>query len=459
VRAVSWILIGLAGCADRPIDLPLVDLGAAHRDLSEGPADLAVPDLALPDLSLARDLSAPRDLLPVEPVVCAVNPCALDVALAGQSSCARLSDGTVRCWGDNGSAQLGFGTVSGSPPVVSPSSRPSPAPVAGVSGATDVGLGGFFSGMGFGCALARGNVACWGSDQYGELGRGGPNVNAVLSALTPGPYETSPAPVVNLALADEIALGGAHGCARLGGAVSCWGSTNGADFPPSMGGTGYPVFYRPTAFTVPLPRPVRRIFTGGGGGQDADGNVTCAIFDDASVGCWGDDSPILVGSADSFGVHAVAIPAAAQLALGYRHACAVTTAGEVWCWGDPTGDGRGALPLDAGMAFLDTPNQVSLPQSATQVTAGVQSTCALFTGGGVACWGNNDHGQAGQAALATVPLPELVTGLADVVRLSTGSGRHVCAIQKSGRVLCWGSGDAGGLGGPPSSFIPTEIDF
>src|SRR5438067_2058938 len=66
-----------------------------------------VPDLAIPNDDLARvdlalpDLAAPPDLAPISPVVCSVKPCAVQVVVAGNSSCARLSDGSVRCWGDN----------------------------------------------------------------------------------------------------------------------------------------------------------------------------------------------------------------------------------------------------------------------------------------------------------------------------------------------------------------------
>jgi alpha-tubulin suppressor-like RCC1 family protein len=84
---------------------------------------------------------------------------AVSLGLGGNHSCAALTDGTARCWGENGRGQLGDGTTTDSlSPVV-------------VSGLTGVIL--LAGGSAHTCAaLSDGTVRCWGSNSYGQLGNG-----------------------------------------------------------------------------------------------------------------------------------------------------------------------------------------------------------------------------------------------------------------------------------------------
>src|SRR5262245_59226399 len=70
-------------------------------------------------------------------------------ATSSSAFCARMSDGTARCWGRNNELQLGDGTIENS-------SRP--RPVVGVEGAVRLGSGERTS-----CALGRdSSLRCWG---------------------------------------------------------------------------------------------------------------------------------------------------------------------------------------------------------------------------------------------------------------------------------------------------------
>ncbi|WP_037583321.1 RCC1 domain-containing protein [Stigmatella aurantiaca] len=124
------------------------------------------------------------------------------------NTCALLTTGYVRCWGYNGSGQLGYGHASN---VNSPLS------------AGDVNTGGKVFQVAMGqhhtCALLNsGSVKCWGNGGGGRLGYG----NTV-------DYVSPPSATVNLggAIAFQIAAGYSHSCVQLStGAARCWGTNN-----------------------------------------------------------------------------------------------------------------------------------------------------------------------------------------------------------------------------------------
>jgi alpha-tubulin suppressor-like RCC1 family protein len=76
-------------------------------------------------------------------------------------TCALLTNGTMTCWGYNRSGELGNSATNGTT-----NANPTPTVVAGLTGVTQI-----TSGFGHTCALAtNGSVTCWGDNQSGELG-------------------------------------------------------------------------------------------------------------------------------------------------------------------------------------------------------------------------------------------------------------------------------------------------
>jgi alpha-tubulin suppressor-like RCC1 family protein len=80
------------------------------------------------------------------------------------SVCAILGSGEIQCWGDNSYGQLGDGTVINS--LV-------PVTVAGITTAVSANTSGYNNGAGYFCAvLSDGKIRCWGNNSSGIFGDG-----------------------------------------------------------------------------------------------------------------------------------------------------------------------------------------------------------------------------------------------------------------------------------------------
>ncbi len=95
----------------------------------------------------------------------------------------------------------------------------------------------------------------------------------------------------------------------------------------------------------------------------------------------------------------------------------------------------------------------------TQIAAGDQHTCALYSTGQVKCWGSDTSGQLGDsAAYASSTVPVFVSGITNATAISAGTA-HTCAVLSNGRIYCWGSDSDGqlGNGGGGSSGVPVQV--
>lgn len=241
---------------------------------------------------------------------------AVGIGSGMKHSCVVRVDGTVSCWGDNTYGLLGDGTTK--------SPRSGAVQVKGLDGVTQIGVGDVVcarrvdgtawcwgsnttataqpvaglsnvveaAGAPLGACVRddAGGVKCWGPNDSGQLGRDAHDLAA----------EDKPAPVKGLVGVTSIAITQTHACAIAGKELVCWG----ADWiSPSF----------------PAACLKNTAHTGGGGGSPAQWKYCAA------------PTPV------------AGIPEPIATDVSPNQACALTRAGEVWCWSPHNKPARIAL--------------------------------------------------------------------------------------------------------------------
>jgi alpha-tubulin suppressor-like RCC1 family protein len=259
--------------------------------------------------------------------------------------------------------------------------------------------------------------------------------------------------------ATSIAAGGGHACALLGDrTVRCWGQNAFGEL-----GSGVVDAGRVTPSQATTPARVTgllgasQIATGGYGGglgiscAVGGGPATSSALADGGAVCWGSNANGMLGLGASFdgGVPALsiaplplALASVQQLALGGFFGCALVSGGGVACWGDDSAGELGRA-IDAG-SYDPRPSLVPLSGPATAVATGKNHACALLADRSVSCWGAADHGAFGSLADGGISEPIAVAGLT-ATAIAAGEV-STCAITTAGAVACWGGNQGGQLG-------------
>jgi alpha-tubulin suppressor-like RCC1 family protein len=209
----------------------------------------------------------------------------IEVAAGFEHSCARRSDGTVRCWGGNTYRQ---------------STTTSQV-------FTQIAAGLFLT-----CGIEpNGIVACWGDylDQ---------------SELSLGTFR-------------QISVSEIHGCGvKADGTVACWGNNAyRATIPPpdtfiQVDAGWFHTCGVKTDHTVACwgDGMVGRAIPAGSFSQISAGSAfACGVRDDGSLTCWGDKN-------NTFGLATPPSGTFTQVAAGHSHACGLKSDGTLVCWGD-----------------------------------------------------------------------------------------------------------------------------
>ncbi|MBZ0117785.1 MAG: hypothetical protein K8H88_12355 [Sandaracinaceae bacterium] len=315
-------------------------------------------------------------------------------SIGGNFGCARLSAGTIHCWGDNSVGQLGQGTSS---------PQTSAVQVGTSSGWSHLSVGSSST-----CGIDGGALYCWGSSSA-------------------GPSSSSPLQVGTFTDWTSVAVGQLHRCGIRGGELYCWGFN-------SYGAVG-------DGTTTSSTAPVRI-------GTDSDwSEVVVGVYHSCGrrggeLYCWGRNDAGAVG--DGTWLQRLAPTRVgtdsdwAQLSAG-EHSCGLRAGGDLYCWGEGAngrvGDGAGtdrAAPVRIGAGGW------------SRVSVGYEHTCAIRMGE-LYCWGSGLRGANGTATDAYSP--QRVGADVDWTDVMAGN-RAGCAIHMDGRAECWGDNQAGKLLAP-----------
>ncbi|MGC4086667.1 MAG: hypothetical protein QM756_01985 [Polyangiaceae bacterium] len=240
------------------------------------------------------------------------------VAVGDQHSCALTSAGAVKCWGKNDYGQLGNdSTVEFSTAAVD---------VTGLSS----GVAAISAGFGHVCAVTTaGGMKCWGSNLYGEQGLGvagnGAHKPGDVSGLTSG--------VAAIGLGEYVSCAG-----TTAGALKCWGRNDSGQLGNGASGT---------QVQEPAPVAVSGV-TAGATAVSSGYGFTCGVISGAAK-CWGSNFYLVIGNGGSPSLVAETPVAVTGLGSGVvaiaatssDHACALTTAGAIKCWGSSGSLGHG----------------------------------------------------------------------------------------------------------------------
>lgn len=145
-----------------------------------------------------------------------------------------------------------------------------------------------------------------------------------------------------------------------------------------------------------------------------------------------------------------------SVSAGAVHTCALTTAGDAYCWG---ANALGQLGTgNVVSSTVPVPVAVPLGVKFVQLGAGSDHTCGLSTGGVTYCWGDNYDGELGDGTRSLRTLPVGVRGGNGFKSISVGNW-ITCGVDFDGTAYCWGEGDFGAVGVNPGAASISCVSY
>jgi hypothetical protein len=336
------------------------------------------------------------------------------VTAGWKHSCALTSDGKAWCWGENADrGQLGNGRWG---------DTDRPVEVAG--GLTFRSLsGGAYHTCG---VTTAGQGFCWGRNDYGQLGSGLAD------------HSNVPVQVAGTQRFSWIGAGEFSTCGlTTAGRVYCWGRNNSGQL-----GNGSDASFLSTA---PIAASGDQRFEALAVGHQH----ACGVTSEGTMHCWGrnvfgqlGDGTKTDSSVPSrvFGDLAFST----ELGASQHNTCALTTTGVAYCWGD---NWHSQVGNGAGRGAVLTPQPVAEVPAFHRLGVGGDHACALTPAGEAWCWGDNLRGALGHMSRTDYNLARPVSGGFAFAAISGGGWDHYCAATVGdGQLYCWGANEKGQLG-------------
>ncbi|MBI4511853.1 MAG: hypothetical protein HY698_19625 [Deltaproteobacteria bacterium] len=295
-------------------------------------------------------------------------------------ACGIAQDGALLCWGANDAGQLGNGSMSDI-------DSDSPGKIASSSTFSAVGAG-----ENFACGLDQTKrLTCWGTNFEGELGFAGDSTGAP----TPWPDVTD---------WESVSIRSSRGCGIRGAERTawCWGRSFGA---------------------------LARVGSETGWALVSAGIQSSCGIRDRQLYCWGagGSSPTRVGTESDW----------EWVSTGYELTCGIRVAGAsrtLWCG-----------PSQSSAPFVGSLSQVTTSTDWVKVECGFDNACALTTLGDLFCWGRNDRGEVGIGSVYA-DKPTLVQSSGPWADMSLGETTTCARAKNDNGLWCWGQGHRGQLG-------------
>jgi alpha-tubulin suppressor-like RCC1 family protein len=387
-------------------------------------------------LGIGSTTPASSDLL--LPVDLGTSDSAATEIRAGNGTVCAVPTGLARtCWGRNVDGELGDHTTT---------SRLSPAASTELGSATAYDLGGTFAAgaeHGTGCRASGGHALCWGYNGSGQLGDDTTTPRTTAVTVLYDDDGDSSTPLVPLPGVVDVAVGGDHASALAGDTtVWCWGANGAGQLGDNTTTARHGAVHVQQDTDADTDSPLSGVTA-----LAAGNSHTCALLSTGRVRCWGDTSSGKLGRSGS-GEQAdqpvrwqtpllgtvADLDHVTRIVAGDNHTCALRDDPSLVCWGDNSQGqvGAGGSSTGTGLVVLQAPT-TSVPAPWIQdVAAGRDNTCAVLLDTTVSCWGDNSQGQVGDGIGARSLSPVTVGGTAGVGANQIPEPPHLSATTTPG---------------------------